>query len=153
MTEVIIMRQVRITKEQLEEIISSYEDSSYENSYYFDIETGNIELMSDYIEIDEDLVLSIEEALGDRYIRIPKIESYEGYDDMVGFSESIENQKIRDKLVNALTGRKGVFRRFKDVISNYPYILEQWYKYKDMRNRERVVRLFAEEDIELTVGE
>ena len=70
-------------KINLDELCSAMEDSSYEHEYYLDLETGEILFLSEYMDDEETKKLrdQIEEEF-DRYERIPKAESHEGYEDM-----------------------------------------------------------------------
>jgi len=55
----------------------------------------------------------------DRYEEVPRIESYEAYDDMVDFAATVDDPRLSELLELALE-RKGAFRRFKDVLARYP---------------------------------
>lgn len=117
----------------LYELCEAMEDSSYENDHYLDLETGEILFLSEYMD-DEDTVKlkdRIEEDFN-RYERIPKAESQEGYEDMVDFVATVEDEHLVELLEVAING-KGAFRRFKDVLLNYPEERERWFKFKDER--------------------
>jgi len=59
----------------------------------------------------------VDAGFGERYIRVPKAESREGYADMGAFIETVANAHLRDRLSRA-THREGhgAFRRFKDIL-------------------------------------
>ena len=135
----------------LYELCEAMEDSSYENDHYLDLETGEILFLSEYMD-DEDTVKlkdRIEEDF-DRYERIPKAESHEGYEDMVDFIATVEDEHLAELLEVAING-KGAFRRFKDVLLNYPEERERWFKFKDERMEERALEWL--DDIEVTLSE
>ena len=85
----------------------------------------------------------------DRYQRIPKAESHEGYEDMVDFIATVDNERLTELLEVAING-KGAFRRFKDVLLNYPEERERWFKFKDDRMRERSLEWLN--DIDVTIS-
>jgi hypothetical protein len=80
----------------------------------------------------------IEEELG-RYEPIPKAESYEGYRDMQSFIATVEDDHLGELLEVAING-KGAFRRFKDVLLNYPKEREKWFEFRDGRMEERALK-------------
>lgn len=141
------VEQVTLTAQQFEELVFACETSSNEVEFYFDKQTGEVEMLGDYIEVDPDLEERIEEEFGERYIRIPKIESWQSFEDMEEFTEAVTNKKMKHLLERALSGGRGVFRRFKDTLSDDPDLLEQWYTFQNQRNRERVLKMFEEENI------
>ena len=124
-------------KINLDELCEAMEDSSYEREYYLDLKTGEVLFVSDYTDDEEtgELKDRIEENF-DRYEQIPKAESREGYEDMIGFIATVDNERLTELLEVAING-KGAFRRFKDVLLNYPEARERWFEFKDERMRER----------------
>jgi hypothetical protein len=134
----------------LDELCEAMEDSSYENEHFLDLETGEILFVSEYMD-DEDsekLKERIEED-SERYERIPKAESHEGYQDMVDFIATVDNEHLVELLEVAING-KGAFRRFKDVLLNYPEERERWFQFKDERMEERALEWL--EDIGVTLS-
>ena len=138
---------IKITSHQFEELVFACEQLRDEFSCYFDKQTGDVEMLGDYIETDPELKERIEEDFGERYIRVPKIESWQSYEDMVEFTETVQDERMQRSLERALSGGKGVFRRFKDTLSEDRALLERWYKFKDQRNQEQVLKLFEEEEL------
>ena len=134
----------------LDELCEAMEDSSYENEYFLDLETGEILFVSEYMDDEESEKLKerIEED-SERYERIPKAESHEGYQDMVDFITTVDNEHLVELLEVAING-KGAFRRFKDVLLNYPEERERWFKFKDERMEERALEWL--DDIEVTLS-
>ncbi|CAB1253061.1 MULTISPECIES: UPF0158 family protein [Clostridium] len=65
----------------------------------------------------------------DNYISLPSKFDINEYDIMVQFCYSLDNDKISNKLLNALNG-KGAFRRFKDAVIRFN-VEKEWYKFKD----------------------
>jgi hypothetical protein len=143
------MEKKRLLKTDLDELRSAFEDNSYEHDYYLDLETGEILFLSEYLDDEEAEKLrdSIDED-PDRYERIPKAESREGYEDMVDFITTVKNGRLAQLLQVAING-KGAFRRFKDVLLNYPEERERWFQLKDDRIQERVQEWLGDINVRL----
>ena len=133
------MEKKRTLKIDLDELCDAMENSSYEVEYYLDLETGKILFVSECMDDVETVKMKnqIEEEL-DRYEPIPKAESYEGYRDMQVFIATVEDDHLAELLEVAING-KGAFRRFKDVLLNYPKEKERWFEFKDDRMEERAL--------------
>jgi hypothetical protein len=80
----------------------------------------------------------VERGFSTRFVEVPRADSREGYGDMQAFVETIRDQRLRERLSDALIGR-GAFRRFKDVLLRLPEERERWFAFKDARTRERVL--------------
>ena len=135
----------------LQELCFIFEDSSCEHRSYLDLETGEIiRIFDDIMDSDEkeELDDKVEEGFGERYITIPNAESYEGYQDMEDFIETVKGVKLKEKLYNAIAN-KGAFRRFKDVLTSYPKDSERWFKFKYEKVIERVNEWLEYEGIEI----
>jgi hypothetical protein len=135
----------------LQELSWIFEDSSIEHRSYLDLKTGEIiQIFDDIMDRDEKELLDdqVEEGFGERYITIPNAESYEGYQDMEDFIETVKDAKLQQQLYNAIAG-KGAFRRFKDVLNYYPKERERWFKFKDEKVMERINEWLDEEGIEI----
>ena len=145
------MEGKKTLKVNLDELCSAMEDSSYENNYYLDLKTGEILLISDYMDDEEteNLRASIEEDYRS-YERIPRVESYEGYDDMEDFITTVKDEHLAELLEVAING-KGAFRRFKDVLANYPEENDRWFCFKDERMEQRALEWL--DDIGVTISE
>jgi len=135
----------------LQEICIFFEDSSCELRGYLDLKTGEIiQIFDDIMDPDEIEYLDdkVDEGLGKRYIAIPNAQSYEGYQDMEDFIETVNSEKLKERLYNAIT-RKGAFRKFKDVLNSYPKERERWFKLKDEMVMGRVNEWLDEKGIEI----
>jgi hypothetical protein len=62
--------------------------------------------------------------------------SRDGYQDMVSFLDTVEDEDRADRLGIALQGRRA-FRRFKDVLGRWPGELQRWYEFSGERQRGR----------------
>jgi hypothetical protein len=145
------MEKKKTLKIGLDELYSAMENSSYAVEYYLDLETGEILFVSEGMDDEETgkLKIQIGEEL-DRYELIPKAESYEGYRDMQAFIATVEDDHLSELLEVAING-KGAFRRFKDVLLNYPEERERWFQFKDDRMKERALEWL--DDIDVTLVE
>ena len=90
---------------------------------------------------------AVETGYGERFIAVPQMESDEAYRDMEDFIATVRNPHIRELLEVAITGR-GAFRRFKDVLYNYPHEEKRWFAFKEARMVERVREWLEAHDIE-----
>jgi hypothetical protein len=145
-------------KVDLEMVANAMEDvARVDMEYYLDKETGEVIFLpvevSRYVEgEDENLrgelldwqkkdIKVAQDILfinPDRYINIPEGAPYNGYDLMVEFAETIEDELLREKLSIALDGR-GAFSRFKNVIAEYPDYREKWFIFRDERTNKKVI--------------
>jgi len=143
------MEKKKTLKIDLDELCNAMENSSFENEYFLDLETGDILFISEYTDDEETEKLKdrIEEEF-DRYERIPKAESHEGYSDMVDFIATVKDEHLVELLEVAING-KGAFRRFKDVLLNYPEERERWFQFKDDRMEERALEWLNDIDVTL----
>lgn len=84
-----------------------------------------------------------------RYLDVPVVdETRDEYRDMEVFIESeVESPHLAEVLVVAIRGR-GAFRRFKDVLGDYPEERERWFAFSHRRSRQRLVDWLDEEGIE-----
>jgi hypothetical protein len=83
----------------------------------------------------------------DRFLEIPRVESWEGYQDMEAFIETVSDAHVQAILAAAIQG-KGAFRRFKDTLERYPKERERWFEFLDARSKERVLNWLREEEIQ-----
>ena len=152
-----------------EEIAMAMEFDRDYNEYYLDGETGEvIIIMIEYLHEAEEELESDEESEGhdhdwmnemldqaraiirdskDRYHYIPQQSSDEGWQIMENFIEEVDEENLQEKLYIAIRG-KGAFRRFKDVLLNYPDHREQWFAFKNDAHKKEIMEWLAELGIE-----
>ncbi len=132
---------------------------------FLDLETGEVVSISreayDYLEEEPGYELpewmqeevkkteQIEEGYPKRYVRIPGSETHEDYRDMERFTTTVENDRLRERLWQAIPGR-GAFRYFKDVLAEHPAERERWFTFSDRCLYERISWWLESEDIEPT---
>lgn len=75
----------------------------------------------------------------EKYARLPRWGSAEGFHLMESFVTSIDNPAYREQLTRALTMGKGVFRAFKDALKASKEIEKLWFDYKERRLRGVIV--------------
>jgi len=68
----------------------------------------------------------------DCYVQIPRIESYEAYNNLGEFAATMEDPNLSELLELALDGKEA-FGRFKSVLVRYPEECDRWYKFRDRR--------------------
>jgi hypothetical protein len=143
------MEKKKTLKIDLDELCSAMEDNSYENEHYIDLETGEILVLFGYVvdEKIEKLKDRIDEDIA-RYEHIPKIKSFDGYEDMQDFIATVKDECLSELLEVAISG-KGAFRRFKDVLLNYPEERERWFLFKDNRIQEKALEWLDDIDVSL----
>ncbi len=69
---------------------------------------------------------------------------------MQAFIATVEDEHLAELLEVAING-KGAFRRFKDVLLNYPEERERWFEFRDSRMEERALEWL--DDIDVTLVE
>lgn len=168
------MRKLKINRIDFE---TAFELSSYETTAYLDTETGAMIFVEDYVvdqleelladvdsedieavlqaqtdlsDIDRQQLLNAARVEGDtdnRYRIIPKQDSGEGYRDMQEYIWALEDEHLRELLEVAIQG-SGAFRRFKDVLYRYPETQENWFRFRDEREKQRMTDWLASQGIE-----
>lgn len=154
----------RKLKIDLDEIAVLMEDQTDMSGSFLNTETGEIvyipeELLGERC-FDEDYVATLpgwEQELAEqardveenheKYEAIPTRPSYEIYELMVEFAESIDDPRLRELLIVALDG-KGAFGRFKRMLDRYPEEQKKWFALKDKNMKEYVRQWLDELEIE-----
>lgn len=142
------MKKVKIS---LSVLINNF-DGGPEERQYLDAETGEIIIIFDEALSgidDTKLEKKIEAGFNVRYFAIPGQDSHQGYRDMVDFAGTVTDKNLQEKIEIALDGQ-GAFRRFRNVLSNYPQERERWSAFKNELIKERVLTWLHDNDLELT---
>jgi cellulose biosynthesis protein BcsQ len=141
------MQNKKTLKIDLDELCSAMSDSSYEHEYYLDLETGEIIFLSEHTD-DEEIGEPKDkiDKEPDRYEQIPKLESHEAYKEMQDFITTVKDERLVALLKVAING-KGAFRRFKDVLLDYPEERERWFQFKGAKEQKRALEWL--DDIEV----
>lgn len=98
--------------------------------------------IGEYEELSEDKI----DELFEESIILPTQYEINEYQIMVGFIDTIDNEKIKTELQRLIQG-KGAFRRFKDYCfeSN---IIQDWYKYKEQKYKEIAIQWCKQNELE-----
>lgn len=124
-----------------------------EAANYFDLRTGDVQIA--YL----DPVSDIEDALSKddietglaagHLIPVEPLPSSVEYGWMADFADSAAELRLQELLRVALNGR-GAFRRFKDVLGDYPEERTRWFAFRDGCLREAMLEWLADHDLEPT---
>jgi hypothetical protein len=119
------MRVIPINWTDLE---TAFERNSPDTESFLDTRTGEVVTVTegaiDYAEQRGKV-----QAGGEAFVRIEPAASREQYKWMERFVAGVTDEPLRERLVIAIDG-KGAFRRFKDVLLNYPTERERWFSYR-----------------------
>ena len=116
----------------------------------FSMENQNEILSFDALEgicVDEDAIDDDYETVIDdqRYYDLPDWTSAQGFRVMEQFIVQVHNPLLREALLEALRHRKGVFRRYKEVLKTVPAIEREWYRFKEQQMRAAVYEWYNEQ--------
>jgi ribosomal protein S18 acetylase RimI-like enzyme len=111
-----------LTAQMIDKIAFAMEDQK--QKFAVDVESG--ELVP---------VTSPEAPSEEKYVRLPRWGSAEGFHLMESFVTSLDNPAYREQLSRSLTMGKGVFRAFKDALKQNKEIEKLWFAYKERRLR------------------
>ncbi|MDR1637254.1 MAG: GNAT family N-acetyltransferase [Treponema sp.] len=121
-----------LTEALIDDILFSMEDQNGE--FLLDTQGGKIVLTG---EISDD-----PDEREDRYIDLPEWDSASGYQLMEHFTAALRNPVAREELNAALNRGKGVFRAFKDILSQYPEVEKRWFAYKEREMKRTIIRWY-----------
>ncbi|MFP4373679.1 MAG: UPF0158 family protein [Spirochaetaceae bacterium] len=129
--------QFDLTPELADRIIFAMEDQH--EDFVLDTDTGDLLPVE---EMDETGGQELEAA--DRYLPLPEWTPAHGFRLMERFAEELRNPVYREKLRGALSGGRGVFRRFKDTVKERPELERRWYRFKEQAMQEVVAEWYNE---------
>lgn len=136
------MKTLELESIDLDELCHALEDHSGLSSWFIDTSSGKIHLLSDGMWDGEDVDRDFEPP--DDCRRIDPIDSGASYEDLAEFTAMVRDSKARDLLERAIAGR-GAFRRFKDVLSEFPDLRAAWFKFHDARLERRAIEWLRDE--------
>ena len=119
------MRVVPVNWTDLE---TAFERNSPETESFLDSRSGEVVTVTEGA-IDYTEQRAKVQSGGDAFVRIEPAASREQYKWMERFVSGVTDEPLRERLVIAIDG-KGAFRRFKDVLLNYPTERERWFSYR-----------------------
>jgi hypothetical protein len=132
------LKELSVDLEQLADLIDGGPDSA---GGRLDLRTGEVwpefvfeESLEDDADDDDD---------PDRWLHVWPAGSRRAYNDMLDFTATRTDQRLRDRLDQTLDGR-GAFRRFKDALLDWPADREDWFAYSEDRRRGRAREWLAD---------
>ena len=132
-----------LTEDLLGSIIFAMEDQV--SDYYLDLKDGNLISEEEMRYLDEDE--EHEEPLDEnRFIPIPDWEPSDGFHLMEMFANRVRNPLYRERLLSCLNSGKGVFRKFKDALSELPVLERKWFSFKDEQLKRVVITWYREQE-------
>lgn len=131
-----------------DELIMAFEDQSSEMQHFFDRQTGEVLTVFPEEMVKEDAERL--EAEPDRYLLIEPVESWVGFDIMTDFVETLPESKIQGELDRALR-KDRPFRRFKDVLFNYPSVQDNWFRFHEQAFIKIIQEWLGDNGVEATL--
>lgn len=123
--------QFELTPELADRIIFAMEDQN--EDFVLDTETGDLLSVEEMEELEE----QAEEDPG-RFVSLPDWTPAHGFRVMERFAEELRNPVYQEKLREALSGGRGVFRRFKDTVKEREELERRWHHFKEQAMQEVV---------------
>jgi len=127
-----------------------FEDHSNSFTHYLDKQTGEVIMIINDYDFDEDetdeLYGRIEED-PDRYLYIEPIESHEGFHIMEDFVATLPQTQEKLILQKALSWRKP-FSNFKNALNEMGDIRQQWFDYHETSMRKYIQEWLEAEDLD-----
>lgn len=131
-----------------DELVMAFEDNSPGVQWYLDVQTGEVfPIFEDNAE-EEDLERL--EAEPKQFLEIDPMPSRVGCQIMWDFVETLREGTIRQELERALD-KKHPFRRFKDVLLNYPDTQEDWFRFHEQAFMSIIQEWLADQGLEITL--
>jgi GNAT superfamily N-acetyltransferase len=124
--------QFELNEALIDEILFFMEDQNGE--FLLDTQEGSV-LSTDDAELNQDDF----EADNGRYISLPEWGPSDGFRLMERFTAGLHNALIREELSAALNRGRGVFRAFKNTLTQYPETEKLWFAYKDREMKNKVI--------------
>ncbi len=112
-------------KVNLADVIDAIDTINEDETYFYSIQ-------------DEEIVYALDDGEDEEFlIPLPTKQEVNDYQNMVNFTETIEDDKKRDWFENAIHG-KGAFRRFRATLERFGMETE-WYDYLEACHRELAI--------------
>jgi hypothetical protein len=126
---------MKLTNKQIEEIADNLDSGM---KCFYNLKTREIKTIINFdswIGADEEPweedIKEIEENW-DNYVEFDGMSAHESFRIMANFAESVDNDSLQERLVNALN-RSKPFRNFKWQIDNSGDYRQQWFNFKKAR--------------------
>jgi hypothetical protein len=112
----------------LDELIDTYFTNNDPYDTYFDIKEKVIVYDADPAETGEPGIDWDDNDSDERYIEVPRITTDEAFRLMTWFAESVADERVSNKLFDALD-RPKPFRRFKDMLFEVG-LRDEWFEFE-----------------------
>jgi GNAT superfamily N-acetyltransferase len=133
--------QFELTDAAIDDILFYMENQN--GDFLFDSAKGEVVAQDSFEEYGEFDSGSAQDDIlvenGERYYQLPEWSSIDGFRLMEHFAGSLRNPPAKQALNAVLQSGKGVFRGFKNVLSQFPEVEKNWYLYKDAQMK-KVIR-------------
>jgi|LGOV01.1.fsa_nt_gb hypothetical protein len=150
---------------KLEDVIECLELDFEESAYYYHVASESIIMLTDeevsYAENEKDpedapewqrenILLAYEfyDSSPAEFISLPDRYEVNEYQMMERFIMTLRNEKISDKLWNAINGR-GAFRNFRYVV-DHNGLQDEWYNYREAQYKEIAIAWCEENKVEFS---
>ncbi|KAA3663501.1 MAG: hypothetical protein DWQ04_10490 [Chloroflexi bacterium] len=133
-------------RRQVEQIYEAHFDPDAPDSFDMTAALTAVSL-SDWEKEDVLTADFVEINFGSRVIDIPETQSYEAYNEMQNFIDTIEDERMSNQLRTATEGR-GAFGRFRDVLRQHLAAEQRWYAFQENQVQQRILEWLEEEEIE-----
>jgi len=130
------MKKLDLDRVDLAELCRALEDHSGETSWWLDHRTGELHILGDSMWDGEEVGRDFEPPA--EFRRVDPVDSRESYGDLEDFAARVRDPKARELLERAIAGR-GAFRRFKDVLTEFPDLRAAWFTFRDARMERRAI--------------
>lgn len=131
-----------------DELIMAFEDYGTGLQHFFDRQTGEVLSLLEE-DMDEEDIERLD-AEPERYLLIEPVSSSVGYEIMSDFVDTLPEGKVPRELAGALKQRHP-FRRFKDVLLNYPAVREDWFRFHEQAFMKIIQEWLDDHGVEVTV--
>ncbi len=115
------------------EILFAMEDQTSE--YFFDCEKALLQKKNECENFENGLESG-------KYVKIPEWKSADGYALLEEFTDLLHSPLAREDLKRTLTGGRGVFRNFKNVLKMYPGTEKKFNLFKDKKMKSKIIEWY-----------
>lgn len=126
----------------LEELADVLEGDPLTSGGLLDLDTGEVWPQSVIETLNECEGPDWDEKI-ENWLSIDSLGSHAAYHDMRDFIDTLSDERLAENLTIAIEGR-GAFRRFKDVLTKRPDLLEEYFAFARSRKIERAARWLAD---------
>lgn len=127
----------KLTKDLITNIIYAMENN--EDKLYLDLETQEL-VPSNQIKSNGQNIF-----LDNNLIELPNWSSRDGFALMLSFAQSLPNSNIKKELLAIINShQKGIFKKFKEILSKNPELLASWYNYKEEKMSKVVKQWYSQ---------